>query len=178
MPENIRVLIVDDSRLFRGVLEEALAGLPGVTVAGSAWNGVRALEFLERTPVDLVTLDVEMPQMGGLETLRAIQQLNAARPQVPPAAVLLVSAYTSRGAAVPIGGLEAGAFDSVPKPPGDRAEETLASLRQQLRGKVRLFQARRRCQPCPPPAPEARQPAPPSASARGPRRVRAVAIGV
>jgi two-component system chemotaxis response regulator CheB len=176
MPDQTRVLIVDDSRLFRGVLEQALAEVPGVTVAGSVWNGVRALEFLERTPVDLVTLDVEMPQMGGLETLRAIQRRNAERPDVPPIGVLLVSAYTCHGAAVTIEGLEAGAFDFITKPAGNSPEENLAYLRQQLQGKVRLFQARQRCravQPLAVPSPPAR-----GAAARGRHRLRAVLIGV
>jgi two-component system chemotaxis response regulator CheB len=179
MPEPLQVLIVDDSRLFRGVLADALSAVPDVAVAGSVWNGVRALEFLARTPVDLVTLDVEMPQMGGLETLRAIQQLNASRPGVPPVGVLLVSAHTSRGAAVTVEGLLAGAFDFVTKPCGDDAEGNVAYLRQQLQSKVRLFQARRgarsrlqfgagakpQAAPCPTPP-------------GGRRPVRAVVVGV
>jgi two-component system chemotaxis response regulator CheB len=93
--------------------------------------------------VDLVTLDLEMPQMGGLEALRAIQRLNAARPDVPPVGVLLVSAHTSEGAAVTIEALEAGAFDFVTKPAAGTPEEALAYLRQQLQAKVRLFRTRR-----------------------------------
>jgi two-component system chemotaxis response regulator CheB len=177
MPENIRVLIVDDSRLFRGVLEDSLAGLAGVTVAGSVWNGVRAMEFLERTPVDLVTLDLEMPQMDGLETLRAIQQFNAARPSSPPVAVLVVSAYSCQGAAVTIAALEAGAFDFVTKPSPQGPEEGLGSLRQQFQNKVRLFQARRLCPPRPAQAEgDGRRPRLPPA--RGPHKVRAVVVGV
>jgi two-component system chemotaxis response regulator CheB len=143
MPDPTRILIVDDSRLFRGVLEQALAGVPGVAVVGSVWNGVRALEFLQKNSVDLVTLDLEMPQLGGLETLRAIQQQSASQPSAPAVGVLLVSAHTSEGAAVTIEALEAGAFDFVTKPSLPTAEENLAYLRQQLLGKVRSFQARR-----------------------------------
>src|SRR5262245_5491680 len=109
MSDKVRVLIVDDSRIFRSALEQALREIPGVVPVGSVWNGVRAMEFLERSPVDLVTLDIDMPEMGGLETLRAIQQYNAARAPQPPVEVLLISAYTAQGAAVTIEGLEAGA---------------------------------------------------------------------
>jgi two-component system, chemotaxis family, protein-glutamate methylesterase/glutaminase len=142
MPELIRILIVDDSRIFRGVLNDALAELPGVAVVGSVWNGLRALEFLGQQPVDLVTLDIEMPGIGGLETLHAIQQLNESRPDRPPVNVLLVSAYTSEGAAVTIEGLQGGAFDFVTKPTGTGLAENVAYLREQLSAKLRVLRAR------------------------------------
>jgi two-component system chemotaxis response regulator CheB len=177
MAETTRVLIVDDSCLFRGALEQALAGIPGVAVVGSVWNGVRALEFLQHHAVDLVTLDLEMPQLGGLETLRAIQQLNAARPAVPPVGVLLVSAHTAEGAAGTIEALEAGAFDFVTKPAEATPEASLAYLRQQLRAKVGHFQAGRSS---PVEAARVVAPVPPRVPAPvGARRsVRAVLIGV
>ncbi len=143
MPEPTRVLIVDDSRIFRGVLKAALEELPDVVVVGSVWNGLRALEFLKETPVDLVTLDVEMPGMGGLEALRAIQRLNETRPNQTPVAVLLVSAYTSEGAAVTIEGLQGGAFDFVCKPTGAGLAENLPYLREQLAAKLRILRAQR-----------------------------------
>ena len=59
--EPIRVLIVDDSRIFRGVLQSVLEQIPGVRVVGSVFSGEKALEFIASTPVDLITLDVEMP---------------------------------------------------------------------------------------------------------------------
>jgi two-component system chemotaxis response regulator CheB len=179
MPDTTKVLIVDDSRLFREVLERSLSEVPGVAVAGSVWNGLRALEFLRATPVDLVTLDLEMPYMGGLETLRAIQHLNALRPQTPPVGVLLVSAYTSEGAAVTIEGLEAGAFDFVTKPSGEDIDSNLEYLRRQLQSKIRIFKSRRRSEVtgtrCPPVVPPGRQAA---SSAVLPRAFRALVIGV
>jgi two-component system chemotaxis response regulator CheB len=143
MPDTIKVLIVDDSRIFRGALQQALADIPEVAVVGSVWNGIRALEFLKQNSVNLVTLDLEMPQMGGLETLRAIRELNAGRPSQPPVGVLLVSAYTREGAAVTIEGLQAGAFDFITKPSAASAEQNLAYLKEQLEGKVRVFKAQR-----------------------------------
>lgn len=143
MPEAIRTLIVDDSRIFRGALQDVLAEVPNVQVVGSVWNGLKALEFLQQNKVDLVTLDVEMPGMGGLETLRAIQQLNASRRQVPPVGVLLVSAHTSEGAAITIEGLQGGAYDFVAKPAGKSLAETLPVLQEQLAAKIRIFLAQR-----------------------------------
>ena len=94
--EPLRVLIVDDSRIFRAALQDALEGRPGIRVVGSVWSGEKALEFVRHSPPDLVTLDVNMPGQGGLETLSDIQDLNASRPGQPPVGVLLVSALTSR----------------------------------------------------------------------------------
>jgi two-component system chemotaxis response regulator CheB len=142
MPEPLSVLIVDDSRVFRTALAQALSEVADARVAGSVWNGVKALEFLRGNPVDLVTLDVEMPEMGGLETLQAIQQLNQERPDARPIEVLLISAYTSRGAAVTIDGLERGAFDFIAKP-DDTVADAGAYLRSELERKTRTLRLRR-----------------------------------
>ncbi len=115
----------------------------GADVVGSVWSGAKALEFIEATPPHLVTLDVEMPGMNGLDVLRAIQHYNAARPSAPPVGVLMVSAFTRQGADVTIQALEAGAFDFITKPSTGSEEESLRLLRQQLALKLRSFQSRR-----------------------------------
>src|SRR5262245_2416562 len=102
MSDTARVLIVDDSRIFRAAIEEALAGQAGIAVAGSVFSGEKALDFIRATPPDLVTLDVEMPGLGGLETLQAIQRFNAGRPNDRPVGALMVSAHTRRGAEVTV----------------------------------------------------------------------------
>ena len=94
----------------------------------------------------MVTLDVEMPGMDGLETLRAIRRFNATRAPGTEVGVIMVSAHTKRGAEVTIRALQDGAFDFVTKPTGQRPEENLLHLRQQLTGKIRLFLAGRRRQ--------------------------------
>src|SRR5271166_3310051 len=141
MPEPARVLIVDDSRIFRSVLEEALAGQDGIVVAGSVFSGAKALEFTQATPPDVVTLDVEMPGLGGLETLEAIQRRNATRPRQEEIGVIMVSAFTKRGADVTVRALQAGAFDFVTKPNRATEAENLAVLREELGGKIRLLLA-------------------------------------
>src|SRR5262249_60680951 len=95
-PKPLRVLIVDDSRIFRSALEEALKEHPGVRVVGSVWSGEKAVDFVRDSPPDLVTLDLNMPGRGGLETLGDIRQLDASRPGRPPVGVLLRSALTER----------------------------------------------------------------------------------
>jgi two-component system chemotaxis response regulator CheB len=144
MKEPARVLLVDDSRIFRAALEEALGGLDDVFVCGSVFSGEKALEFIRSKPPDLVTLDVEMPGMDGLTALRAIQEFNAGRPREQQVGVLMVSAHTSRGAEATIEALQAGAFDFIEKPKEATVELNVQRLRQQLSAKVRLFMQQRR----------------------------------
>lgn len=139
MADPLKILIVDDSRVFRAAVEEALSGQSDIRVVGSVWTGEKAIDFVRQWPPDLVTLDVEMPGMGGLETLREIQDWNEERPEAPPIGVLLVSSFTRHGAAVTVEGLEAGAFDFLTKPAGPNEAENRELLKQQLLGKIRLF---------------------------------------
>jgi two-component system chemotaxis response regulator CheB len=173
-PEPLRILIVDDSRIFRSAMAEALAGHPGVRVVGSVWSGEKAVDFVRDSPPDLVTLDLNMPGLGGLDTLSEIRKLNASRPGVPPVGVLLVSALTDRGAAVTVEGLSRGAFDFIRKPDGPDDRANAEALRQQLFEKIDLFAQRRRRSS--PPAGPASKP-PPAPPADQPGRFLAVAIG-
>ena len=175
MPDRVNLLIVDDSRLFRSALEEALRGQPGVSVVGSVFSGRKAIEFIRKTPPDLVTLDVEMPEMDGLETLAQIQALNESRPASPPVGVIMVSAFTRRGEQVTINALQAGAFDFVAKPSGESSQASLSALRDELMLKIRAWIISRRGRGIVPTA------AAPVAPVRAPAiarvRVRAVTIG-
>src|ERR1041385_6416991 len=116
MGDSVTLLIVDDSRLFRSALEEALRNQPSVTVVGSVFSGAKAMEFIRATAPDLVTLDVEMPGMDGLQTLEEIQAFNRGRPASPPVGVVMLSAFTRKGAQVTMNALQAGAFDFIAKP--------------------------------------------------------------
>jgi two-component system chemotaxis response regulator CheB len=175
--DPIQVLIVDDSRLFRSALEEALEGHADIAVAGSVFNGAKALEFIRRSPPDVVTLDVEMPGMDGLAALQHIEQFNKSRPDLPPVGVIMVSAFTHRGAQVTVAALQAGAFDFVTKPSGPSRLENLATLGDELVPRIRACARRRRQTP---PAglsgvaPAAARRIPPAGGA--PARVRALAI--
>lgn len=117
---KVRVLVVDDAALVRKILSEVLAAEPGIEVAGTAANGRLALDKIPFARPDVITLDVEMPEMDGLETLKALREKH---PQIP---VIMVSGRTEQGAAVTLEALQLGASDYVAKPSGSAAREELA----------------------------------------------------
>jgi two-component system chemotaxis response regulator CheB len=125
----IRVLVVDDSAFMRKVLVKMLEPYDDIEVVATAMDGVFALEKLERTKPDVVTLDLEMPRMDGRTALQRIVDDF----QLP---VILVSAHTSKGARATFEGLAAGAVDFVTKP--ERIFTTpLDSLSADLAQKIR-----------------------------------------
>lgn len=138
----IKILIVDDSRVFRNLVEKSLAAQTDMKVIGSVRNGIKALEFIHTSRPDIVTLDVEMPDMDGLETLKAIEAVNRETASLPPIGALMLSAHTDKGADATIKALEAGAFDFITKPVSTGAEESMDLLKNQLIAKIRLFTTR------------------------------------
>jgi two-component system chemotaxis response regulator CheB len=137
------ILIVDDSLVFRHAIAAALNRDPTVRVVGSVRNGRKALEFLQQRHVDLVTLDMEMPEMDGLATLAEIQKLNAGKPRSERIGVVVVSTHTHAGAAMTLRALEAGAFDFVAKPAGVSEEDGVDLLHQALAPRVLSFASAR-----------------------------------
>jgi len=109
MPK-IRVLVVDDAVVMRKLISEVLTRDPGIEIAGVAAHGRIALQKLTQVNPDLVTLDMEMPEMDGLATLR---ELRKTHPKLP---VIMFSTLTSRGAVSTLEALAAGATDYVAKP--------------------------------------------------------------
>jgi two-component system chemotaxis response regulator CheB len=122
---KLRILVVDDTALFRRIISDALTLLPDVEVVGTAPNGKIALERVASLSPDLITLDIEMPEMDGLETLDALRQRNLR------CGVVIVSALTRKGGDLTIRALERGAFDFITKPTCDQGS-TLASISQVL----------------------------------------------
>ncbi len=132
LSKPITVLVVDDSALVRNLLVEGLSADPEIEIVGSAGDADEARDLIMRTHPDVVTLDVEMPQMDGLEFLRRIM------PRFPIRAVM-VSALTGRGQEVIFNALEAGAVDFVIKPSG--GPEALTAAMPMLRAKVKTAAA-------------------------------------
>jgi two-component system chemotaxis response regulator CheB len=140
---ELTVLIVDDSRIFRSIVEDSLKEEDDIKVIGSVRNGAKAIEFIRVNRPDVVTLDMEMPEMNGLETLRAIREINASQPFLPPIGVIMLSVFTRKGADSTMTALEEGAFDFIAKPEGKNVLENIQSLRRQLAAKIRFFASRR-----------------------------------
>ncbi|MGC3970551.1 MAG: protein-glutamate O-methylesterase CheB [Pirellulales bacterium] len=108
-----RVLVVDDSATMRGLISAVLNSDPDVDVIGQAGSAMEARAAIKELNPDVVTLDIEMPNMNGLEFLEKIMTLR-------PMPVIMVSSLTHRGADATLAALEIGAFDCVGKPrPGD-----------------------------------------------------------
>jgi two-component system chemotaxis response regulator CheB len=122
---KIRVLVVDDAAVFRRVVADELSADPAIEVVGTAANGRIALAKLPQLNPDLVVLDIEMPELDGLATLKEIRK---AYPKLP---VIMFSALTERGAAASLDALALGATDYFPKPAGG-LDESLRVLREEL----------------------------------------------
>lgn len=127
---KIRVLVVDDSALVRTILSQGLAQDPGIEVVGAASDPYVARDMIVKHRPDVLTLDVEMPRMDGVEFLRRLM------PQYP-LPVIMVSALTQKGKRITIEALEAGAVDVVPKPSANVAQ-SLSDMMMELRTKVKI----------------------------------------
>ena len=131
---RIRVLVVDDSVVIRRLVTHALSQDPTLEVVGSASNGSIALARIPQLNPDVMTLDIEMPEMDGLETLRCLRKTsNDIR-------VIMFSTLTERGAAVTMEALTLGADDYVAKASNTGAlDRSMASLREELIPKIKQF---------------------------------------
>jgi len=126
----IRIVIVDDSALFRTLLRNAIAEIPDCEVAASVADGKSALQKIEELKPDLVTLDVEMPEMSGIAVLQELRRRRST------SKVLMVSRLTAAGAQVTTDALLQGAFDFILKPSGKDPGANKASLCADLAEKI------------------------------------------
>ncbi len=129
MPRKIRVLVIDDSALIRQILTQGLSLDPEIEVVGSAIDPYIARDKIIQLRPDVLTLDVEMPRMDGVEFLRKLM------PQYP-IPVVMVSSLTQRGKQITMDALEAGAVDFVSKPTSNIAQG-MNSMLSELRKKVK-----------------------------------------
>jgi len=135
LPGNrIRVLVVDDSVVIRRLVSQALSEDTTLEVVGSVSNGALALSRIAQTNPDVVTLDIEMPEMDGLEMLRRLGK-ESVRPRV-----VMFSTLTERGAVATLEALALGADDYVTKAAnGGSLDRSLNSLREELIPKIKQF---------------------------------------
>lgn len=132
----MKVFIADDSVLFRRVMAEVLGALPDVEIVGQASNGKLALQKVRDLKPDLLTLDMEMPEMDGLAVLDALKQVER------PPTVIVVSALTRQGGRLTIQALQKGAFDFITKPEGASAEKSREALRAELSPRLKALALR------------------------------------
>jgi len=130
--DNIRVLVVDDSAVTRAMICDQVAGATGLSVAGIACNGRDALAAIDALHPDVITLDLQMPDMDGLAVLDVILDRS-------PLPVIMVSAMTRAGAAVTLEALDRGAAEYVAKPqPGNSVWAFNAELIRKIRTVARM----------------------------------------
>src|ERR1700693_4568203 len=162
--DRIRILVVDDSVLIRKLLTDTLSGDDALQVVGTASDGRLALAKIPQLHPDLITLDIEMPALDGLQTLVEIRKLYLTLP------VIMFSTLTERGASATLEALSLGASDYAAKPGPDVS--AAASIRAELIPKIKALCAGHSAKTSPVP------PKPPAAFRRPvQRRIEIVAIG-
>jgi two-component system, chemotaxis family, protein-glutamate methylesterase/glutaminase len=134
MTPRIRVLIVDDSRMIRDVLTDILSEYDDIEVAGAAADAFEARDMIRDLKPDVLTLDIEMPKMNGLEFLDRLMRAK-------PMPVVMISAATERGSEVTFRALELGAVDFVTKPKLN--EQTPEDYGQMIADKIRAAKSAR-----------------------------------
>jgi two-component system chemotaxis response regulator CheB len=141
MKDKIKVLVVDDAIVVRVLVGTALSKDPDLDVVGKAQNGKVALEMIAETQPDVIILDLEMPEMDGLEVLKALKEKNL------PTKVIMFSTYTTVGAEQTFEALELGAVDFVPKPSNAGFSKGFDEVREELLSKIKIIGSDRSLQP-------------------------------
>jgi two-component system chemotaxis response regulator CheB len=158
---TIRILVVDDSVVIRKLLTTTLGEVPGMEVVATAAQGRIALAKIAQLRPDIVILDVEMPEMDGIETVKRIRKES---PRLP---VIMFSTKTERGAVATIEALTSGASDYVTKPSNaGNVLVAMARVRDELVPKIQALTAGARSAGVPPPTPVSPAPAPATTTAK------------
>jgi len=143
MSDPIRVMVVDDSAVVRGLISRWVEAAPDIEITGYAGNGEQAMKQLPAADPDIVLLDIEMPVLDGLSILPRI------RKQAPDAKIIMVSSLTVRHARETFKALTMGATDFLPKPSANGQAMTASSFHEGLLEKIRALAPRQRARPSP-----------------------------
>jgi two-component system chemotaxis response regulator CheB len=133
----LKVLVVDDALFYRSIVSEVLSEIPGARVVGTAANGKIAVQRIGTMAPDLLTLDIEMPEMDGLEVLAWMGQ------NVPHVGAIVLSAFTKKGGELTVKALNLGAFDFIEKTEAESKAAGKTALKAALAPKLRAFARRR-----------------------------------
>jgi two-component system chemotaxis response regulator CheB len=133
----IKALVIDDTIVYRKIVGDVLKDMPGVEVIGTANNGKIALSKIRTLKPDLITLDIEMPEVNGIEVLEELRGMEN------PPLVIMLSTLTQKGSEMTIKALELGAFDFLPKPEDGKMADNLLKVKQAIEPIIRLIKRRR-----------------------------------
>ena len=123
--DKLKALVVDDSVLYRKILTDILSAFPDIEMIGTAHNGKAAIEKIQKIKPDLITLDFEMPELDGIETLKKLREVS------PGTRAVMVSSHTKAGADITMRALEEGDF--IAKPETKNIQESKDLLQRQLK---------------------------------------------
>ncbi|EKD34383.1 MAG: hypothetical protein ACD_75C02365G0003 [uncultured bacterium] len=131
--KNLRVLVVDDTIVYRKAVSDIIAEIPGVELAGVAHNGKIALAKIQTLKPDILTLDIEMPEMNGIEVLGELQK------NYPGVGAVMLSTLTAEGSEMTMRALELGAFDFILKPQSRNQIEGKKEIKAALEPILKAF---------------------------------------
>jgi len=127
---QIRLMVVDDSAFMRKIVSDAASKIEGVMVVGTARNGQDAIDYIERHRPDVITMDIEMPKMNGIDALKIIKEKH------PGIEVIMLSSHSKEGSTVTMEALEMGALDFIEKS-SDRGDTNF--ITEELEEKLKVF---------------------------------------
>jgi len=137
MSDHLRVLVVDDTVVYRKVVSDVIEEIPGAEVVGVAHDGKIAMAKISTLKPDILTLDIEMPEMNGLEVLDQMRR------EAPNTGAIMLSTLTHKGGEMTMKALELGAFDFIPKPETRSLEESRVAVKNALAPMLKAFARRK-----------------------------------
>ncbi len=137
MSKQLQAIIIDDAATYRKILNMVLGDINGVEIVGEFANGRVGLIGIQQLQPDLILLDVEMPEMNGLEVLEVVRR------DFPEVGVIMVSGIDKRQAEITVKALQMGAIDFVPKPSEKSIEENVETLKRKITPLIHVFSTKK-----------------------------------